>query len=131
MKHLSQQMLSTELRQPHLRKRRRELRQSLSSPSLTEERRRVVRRDLENIGKPKIYDDTDPAPVGALPNPDSGPVVLDLEDVSHDTLVQIAHTTLFTYALQQGLPVLPGNTKAQIVTTILANTKGENNEPTL
>lgn len=125
MKHVSQQMISVEVRRPYLRKHRRRLQKALSSPGLSADQRRVLERDLRNVGDPKVYDADDPPRSGALRGGDAGPVQLDLEGASHETLAAVPHTTLYLYALQQDLKVSPGNTKAQVVSTILAHVKGE------
>lgn len=124
MKHLSQQMISMGLRRPHLKRRRRRLHNTLASPSLSSDQRRVLERELEGLGGPKVYDADDPPRPGSLQG-GQAPLSLDLEGATHETLVAVPHTTLYLYALQHDLEVLPGDTKAQVVNTILDNIKGE------
>jgi hypothetical protein len=55
MKHLSQQMLSEELRRPHLRRRRVQLQGMLQTVQLSAEARGRLLNEMMRIGKPKIY----------------------------------------------------------------------------
>lgn len=125
MKHLSQQMISMELRRPHLRRWRRTLQRRMSSPGLTSDSRRVLEREIRSVGEPKIYDADDPPPVGALHPGERPPVRLDLDGATHETLAGVPHTSLYLYALQNDLEVVPGDTKAQVIKKILSHAQGE------
>lgn len=125
MKHLSQQMISMEMRRPHLRHMRRRLQQKLGSPGLSSDQRRVLERELHGVGAPKVYDVDDPPPPGALRGGERSPIELDLEGATHETLAAVPHTTLYLYALQHDLEVLPGDTKAQVASAIWDHVKGE------
>jgi len=87
--------------------------------------RRVVERELNGIGQPKVYDPDDPPAPGSLQGGARAPIVLDLEGATHDTLAAIPHTTLYLYSLQHDLEVGPGDTKAQVVKAILNHNQGE------
>jgi hypothetical protein len=83
---------------------------------------------LEILGKPKVYTNSGPPQPGAI---DPGPmpaveIEIDLDSATHDSLSTILHSRLYLYARQEGLEVSPGDTKAQIVTTILGSSQGEN-----
>ena len=122
MKHLSQQMLSIELRKPYIEKQRRRLKEKLRNHGLSVMGREVFRKTLEGLGKPKKYTwDEDPQP-GAI-DPGPMPVVtleLELDGATFETLYVLPHSRLFLYAQQQGLEVKPGDTKAVVVQTVLA-----------
>ena len=87
--------------------------------------RRVLERELNGMGQPKVYDPDDPPTPGSLQGGARAPIELDLEGATHDTLGVVPHTTLYLYSLQHDLEVMPGDTKAQIVKTILSHTQGE------
>lgn len=125
MKHISQQMLSMELRRPHLRRWRRRLNRILSSPGLSDDRRRVIEREIHGVGQPKVYDADDPPTPGALQGGTRPTVHLDLQNATHETLSSVPHTTLYLYALQHDLEVATGDTKAQVVSAILNHREGE------
>lgn len=125
MKHLSQQMISMEMRRPHIRRLRRRLQRTLSQPGLNPEQRRMYERQLNGLGEPKVYDADDPPPPGARHPGGRPPVKLDVEEATHESLAAVPHTTLYLYALQHDLEVVPGDTKAQVVNKILSNAQGE------
>lgn len=126
MKHLSQQMLAVEVRRPHLRSHRRRLQRALATPGISPERRRAIERDLNNLGKPKVYDPDDPPEPGALNGGPRPPVQIQLDSNStRETLLSIPHTKLYLYALQHDFDVHPGDTKAKVVDTILRHLQGE------
>jgi hypothetical protein len=125
MKHLSQQRISMEMRRPFVRKWRRTLQRRLASPGLSADARRVLERDIHNLGEPKIYNADDPPPVGARRGGEGAPVKIDLNAATAESLTSIPHTKLYLYALQHDLEVAPGDTKAQVVQTILGHAKGE------
>jgi hypothetical protein len=127
MKHLSQQMIASDVRRPHLRRYRKSLLRRLSSGNLSDDVRRVLERDLQNLGKPKTYDPNDPPPPGALRGGRSPLVDLgvDAEDATFESLSKFPHTRLYLYALQKDLEVRSGDTKAQVVDTILRHLTGE------
>lgn len=128
MKHLSQQMIEMELRAPHLQRYRRELQVALRKPGLTTGERELFQSQLVRVGAPKVYDSSEPSQPGALDPGPMPPVVLelDLEAASFDSLSTIPHSRLYLYARQEGLEVDPGDTKAQVVKTILGSIQGEN-----
>jgi hypothetical protein len=120
-------MIGMDLRGPHIQRFRRRLKRELVRPGLTNEERGRVERTLENAGAPKIYSLDEPPPPGAV---DPGPmppveIELDLDGATHTTLSALPHSRLYLYARQQGLDVNPGDTKATIVETILADPQGE------
>jgi hypothetical protein len=121
VKHLSQQMVSLELRRPHLKRFRRALQKRLRSPGLDGDTRRALERQVHGLGGPKVYSADDPPPPGAI---DPGPMPVDPIDLpltsTYESLSATPHTRLYLFALQQGLDIHPGNTKAQLVLTILS-----------
>lgn len=128
MKHFSQQMIGMGLRTPHIQRHRRALGELLRRPGLTASEREHYQHALGFLGKPKIYSNLESPPPGAI---DPGPMPpmeleLDLEEATFDSLSTIPHSRLYFYARQEGLEVSPGDTKAQIVTTILSYSQGEN-----
>lgn len=126
MKHLSQQMLAVEMRRPYLRSHRKRLHRALATPGISPERRRVLERELNNLGKPKVYDPDDPPLPGALNGGPRPSVQLQLDsNSSRDVLLALPHSQLYLYALQHDLEVHPGDTKAQVVSTILRQLQGE------
>jgi len=127
VKHLSQQMISIELRKPHLQRQRRRLQEKLRQPGLVATDRITYQNMLGFLGKPKEYK-WDEAPQPGAIDPGPMPVVeieLELEDATFDTLSALPHSRLYLYAHQEGLEVKPGDTKAVIVKTILADHQGE------
>ena len=128
MKHLSQQMIGMELRAPHLQRYRRELQTALRKPGLTAPERERYQQYLALVGQPKVYSSSESPQPGAL-DPGPMPVValeLDLENATVDSLSILPHSRLYLYARQEGLEINPGDTKAQIVKTILGSSQGEN-----
>jgi len=126
MKHLSQQMIDSEIRKPHLQRYQKDLRAVLRRPGLTAEERGCFSRRLALSGKPKVYDPSETPRPGALnpgPMPPAG-LEFDLESASADSLSTISHTRLYLYAQQEGLKVDPSDTKAQIIKTILESNEG-------
>jgi len=126
VKHLTQQMISTDLRKPFIQKRRRKLQQLLRQPGLSATERDRFRAQLDGLGKPKVYKWDEPQP-GAI-DPGPMPVVaieLDLDDATFETLSKQPHSRLFLFAQQQGLEIKPGETKAKVINTILAAHQGE------
>ena len=97
----------------------------MASPGLSADVRRVLERELHNIGEPKVYDADDPPPVGSLHPGKRAPIQLDLDGATHESLAGVAHTSLYLYALQNDLDVVPGDTKAQVIKKILSHVKGE------
>lgn len=114
-----------ELRRPYLKKLRRRLQKEIADPRLSSDKRKVLERDLSNLGQPKIYDSNDPPAIGALHPGERPPITLEPEHFSFEKLASLPHTTLYLYALKEGLEVLPGEPKAQIVKRILENHQGE------
>lgn len=129
MRHVSQQMISLEVRRPHLKRRRRVLQKQLRNPGADMETRRRIERQIRNLGEPKVYSADDPPPPGAI---DPGPMPIgDVEmpsDPSHETLSAMPHTQLYLFAVQQGLEVHSGNTKVQVIETILKHLRREQGE---
>lgn len=123
MKHLSQQMLSMDLRRTSLEGYRRRLREQLRHPGLSADERVRLQRLVAASGNPKIYDASEsPAPGAIDPGPmPAKPIEIDLATATHDSLSRFSHTRLYTYATQHGLDVSSGKTKAEIVETILAS----------
>lgn len=126
MRHLSQQMLTEEIRRPHLKRHRRRLQRALQDLTLGPETRKRFMAELAGLGKPKVYDASEPPLPGALnPGPMPQPAIeLDLETSTIESLSAIPHTRLYLYALQEGLEVNPGDTKVQTIKTILDAIQG-------
>jgi hypothetical protein len=126
MKHFSQQMISLEKRRPFIKQQRRSLQKSLRNPGLNGETRRVLERQIHNLGGPKVYSADDPPSPGSIdPGPmPQDPIELTL-DSTYDSLSGTPHTRLYLFALQQDLDVHPGHTKAQLVQTILSHLRRE------
>ena len=82
---------------------------------------------LETVGEPKVYSlDEAPAPGSRDPGPmPQVDIQIDLDEATHDSLSAIPHSQLYLYVRQQGLEVKPGDTKATIVSMILAEPQGE------
>lgn len=128
MKHLSQQMIGMDLRAPYIQRYRRQLQELLRQPGLTEAERENFQKKLDFVGKPKVYSDSEPPKPGAI-DPGPMPLVeleLDVGSATFDSLSVMPHSRLYLYARQEGLEVNPGDTKAQIVTTILGSSQGDN-----
>ena len=126
MKHLSQQMLGTELRKPYLQRYRRQIQDALRRPGVSAEERQNYQLILDHLGEPKVYSVTDTPTPGALhPGPMPVDIEIDLDGATLETLSSIAHSRLYLYARQEGLEVQPGDTKVQIVKAILATVEGE------
>lgn len=128
MKHFSQQMIGMDLRSPHIQRGRRRIQRELRRPGLSSDERDRLGRDLKTFGLPKVYSFDEPPKPGSL---DPGPmpqvdVEIDVDGGTYDSIASLPHTRLYMYARQQGLEVNPGDTKAQIVKTILATIQGEN-----
>jgi hypothetical protein len=118
-------MVSMEIRRPYLRKYRRYLHRKLASPNLSSDQRKVLERELNGLGQPKVYDADDPPSVGSIRG--GAPVVkLDVgSDLTRESLSKQPHSKLYLYALQQDLEVHPGDTKAQVIETILRHIQGD------
>lgn len=126
MKHLSQQMLSPELRRPHLKKYRRALQKRLRGHGLDADSRRALEREIHGLGAPKVYSADDPPPPGAIhPGVVLAEHLVFPPDSTYDQLSATPHTRLYLYAIQQDLDVHPGNTKAQLVNAILSHLREE------
>jgi hypothetical protein len=126
VKHLSQQMIGMDLRGAHIQRFRRRLKREIIRPGLSSDERGRLERTLEGVGQPKVYSLDEPPPPGAL---DPGPmppveIALALEDAPYDSVSALPHSRLYLYARQQGLEVNPGDTKATIVSTVLADLQG-------
>ena len=63
---ISQEDIPIEIRKPHLDKRRKELKEALLSPALSEEQHLRVKQELNNLGKEKEYGSHIPFPIGAI-----------------------------------------------------------------
>lgn len=126
MRHVSQQMISLEVRRPYLKQRRRALQKQLRNPGVDAETRRRIEGQIGKLGEPKIYSADDPPPPGAI-NPGPMPVgdVQLPPDPSHETLSAMPHTRLYLFAVQRDLEVHPGNTKVQVIETILSHLRRE------
>lgn len=127
MKHISQQMISMDLRGPVLRRYRAQIKDRLRRPGLTKDEHAQLHRQLKLVGEPKVYSDSEPPPPGAI---DPGPmppveIELDLDNASYDSLSPHAHSRLYLYARQEGLDVKAGDTKAQVINLILRSIQGE------
>lgn len=122
MKHLSQQMLTMEVRRSALERYRHQLREQLRRPGLSAEERSRLQRALATAGSPKIYDASEPPAPGSIdPGPmPAKPIEIDLATATHDSLSSFTHARLYLYAIQHGLDVNSGETKAQIAEAILA-----------
>ena len=66
---LSRRQISRKVRQPHDKVYRDQLRASLLDPTLTDEQRERVKRQLDSINEPKKYRADDPPPPGAIEIP--------------------------------------------------------------
>ena len=125
MKHLSQQMLSMELRRPFLDRHRQYLREVLRRPGLSAGERLRLSQELTTAGSPKDYD-TEPQPGAVDPGPmPVTPIAIDLAEATHDSLATLSHARLFLFATQQNIDVRHGNTKAQVIEAILGSVQGE------
>jgi len=128
MKHLSQQMIGMDLRSPHIQRWRRKVQREMRRPGLSGDERDRLRRFLQTLGQPKVYSFNEPPQPGSL---DPGPmpqadVEIDVDGATYDSIAALPHTRLYMYARQHGLETNPGDTKAQIVKTILATIQGGN-----
>lgn len=129
MKHVSQQMISMELRRPYLKRRRRQLQRQMRHPGLDPEARRRIEREIHNLGDPKVYSADDPPPPGAMfPGPMPAAEIDIPPDSSIEQLSAIPHTRLYLYALKRDLDVHPGNTKIQVAKAVLDHLRGEEGE---
>lgn len=125
MRHLSQQMISMEVRKPYLHRYKRKLREALQNPGLSATERELVKKKYDEAGQPKVYDAEAPPAPGAL---DPGPMPqppIELDSSSRESLSAESHTRLFLYARQLGLEAQPNNTKAQVINSILSYQQGE------
>jgi hypothetical protein len=119
MKHISQQMLTMDVRRPHLDSYRKSLRASLSRSDLSVEEMNRLRRELRDLGRPKVYAAQEPPAWGI----DSGPMPeapLDLDHVTADDLLAFPHQRLRRVADRHAVVLEPGDTKALIIQKILA-----------
>lgn len=128
MHHLSQQMLSIEVRRPHQASYKRKLQRLLQTPGLTAELRAMYQSDLDMIGEPKVYLRGAPAPPGAIA---SGPmpedlIAIDFDSATEETLGKELQTILVRHAIQLGLDVQTTASKAQVIALLLAHAQGEN-----
>ena len=68
MPFFNRQKIAPELRRQYETQYRNQLRQALTDPTITAERRQAIREQLAMIGRPKVYDpDSSPKP-DAVPN---------------------------------------------------------------
>lgn len=67
---ISMQDIPMDVKRPHLERRKKELKQALLSPALTEEQHAQITQELKNLGKEKEYGDHIPFPVGAIELPE-------------------------------------------------------------
>lgn len=107
---------------------RRKLREHARQPGLTPDERQRVTRMLGELDKPKQYRPDDPPQPGALDPGPMPPAGIDLgsDSSTFESLSKHTHSRLYLYAIQEGLNVNPGDTKAKIVQTILDQEQGEN-----
>lgn len=126
MYHLNQQQISIEIRRPHLTKMRKRLLRQLQMPGLSSEMRTYLKQALDQLGEPKVYAPDAPEKPGAI---DPGPMGLDLPDIDFDnatasSLAAHPHTHLVRHAIEMELDVQIADTKAQVISKILAHVQG-------
>ena len=125
MRHISQQMISMEVRKPALHRYKRKLRDALQNPGLSATERAQVKERYDIAGTTKVYDAEAPPSPGAI---DPGPMPqppIELDSSSLESLSAETHTRLFLFARQLGLEAQPNNTKAQVVEMLLGRNQGE------
>lgn len=125
MRHLRQSDIDLKLRRPHLTRWKQELAAAVAHPGTPPEHREYAARRLRGLGRPRIYSEDDPAPLGAIriEAPTEAPVASQVVLNSFDTtsLMQTQRSTLLAWAAQQGLEIEPTATKAVIVQAIQEN----------
>jgi len=121
-------MISEELRRPYVQQYRRKLREHARQPGLTPDERKRVARMLAGLDKPKQYRPDEPPQPGAIDPGPMPPAGIDLGSgfLTFESLSKHVHSRLYLYAVQEGLNVTPGDTKAKIIQTILNQEQGKN-----
>jgi len=115
-------------RKPHLNRYRRQLRDALLNPSLTDEQRAQIKAKLDMVGKPKVYGGKAIAPPA-----EATPEAEELEDEdteetassSLDDLLVKTKDELLTLAADGEVDVKTSWSKTRIAEAILAS-RGEN-----
>jgi len=127
MHHVSQQMLSIEVRSPHQARFKRRIQRLLQTPGLSAEARVNYKKILDAVGEPKVYDRNGEAPPGAIdPGPMSvGPPAIDFASATEDSLGKVLHTDLVRHAILLDVDVPKTASKAQLIRLLLAQAKGE------
>ena len=128
MHHFSQQMISIEVRRPHINRFKKRLVRAIQTPGLDSDTRQRLRDQLTKLGEPKVYTVDGSAPPGAIdPGPMPGdPPYIDFDNATASSLMAHLHTHLVRHALNMELDVNSSDTKAQVINVILEHVQGGN-----
>jgi hypothetical protein len=128
MHHISQQMISIEVRRPHINRFKRRLVRAIQTPGLDGETRQRLQTQITKLGEPKVYTKEGQAPAGAIdPGPMPGdPPFIDFDKATASSLTEHLHTHLVQHAINMELDVNTSDTKAQVINLILEHIQGGN-----
>ena len=130
---ISRQQIPLKVRRLHVERYKKELRQALLNPALTDEQREYIRKRLTEVGKPKQYRSDAPPPPGAIDPREQAsiqspePAISVPETVTlypdEKMLMRLRKAQLLVVGLKESATVAESLTKPQLAAVILSNRK--------